>query len=238
MLCDLRACFATFAFKPFLDSLMALADRASIKAALLQLLTGAIAANFTANATQGSPVLSNVSSLTGLFVGLPAGGSWFPPGTFIVSLAPQGDMVTLSEPALATSPAAATFATGFQTTGDRLRWYTEVSAQPALFVRHSGDEYPPRRTAREIPSAPIVEFEAWIYSNAGRDPDVAPGTALDNLIDAVRAALTPVPGLPQTLGLPGIVQHCWIEGHIDLEPGDAGGQAIAVIPIKVLAPGI
>ena len=213
---------------------MALADRASIKAALLQLLTGAIAANFTANATQGSPVLGNVSSLAGLFVGLPAGGSWFPPGSFIVSLSP----LTLSENALATSPAAATFATGFQTTGDRLKWYTEVSAQPALFVRHTGDEYPPRRTAREIPPAPTLEFEAWLYSNAGRDPDVSPGTALDNLIDAVRAALTPAPGLPQTLGLPGVVQHCWIEGHIDLEPGDASGQAIAVIPIKVLAPGI
>lgn len=215
---------------------MALGDRASIKAALLNLLTGSIATSFTATAVQGSPVLTGVSSLSGLFLGLPVGTSWFPPGSFIVSLSP----LTLSENALTSSPAgaSATFATGFQTTGDRLKWYTEVSAQPALFVRHSGDEYPPRRAAREIPSAPVLEFEAWLYSNAGRDPDVAPGTALDNLIDAVRAALTPVPGLPQTLGLPGVVQHCWIEGHIDLEPGDASGQAIAVIPIKVLAPGI
>ena len=215
---------------------MALADRASIKAALLQLLTGSIAASFTATAVQNSPVLTGVSSLAGLFVGLPVDASWFPPGSFIVSLAP----LTLSEAALASSPAgmSATFATGFQTTGDRLKWYTEVSAQPALFVRHTGDEYPPRRTAREIPSAPMLEFEAWLYSNAGRDPDVSPGAALDNLIDAVRQALTPAPGLPQTLGLPGVVQHCWIEGHIDLEPGDASGQAIAVIPIKVLAPGI
>lgn len=213
---------------------MALGDRASIKAALLGLLTNSIAASFTANANQGSPVLSNVSSLAGLFVGLPAGAAWFPPGSFIVGLNP----LTLSEAALASSPAGAAFVTGFRTTGDRLKWYTEVSAQPALFVRHSGDEYPPRRAAREIPSAPVLEFEAWLYSNAGRDPDVSPGAALDNLIDAVRQALTPVPSLPQTLGLPGVVQHCWIEGHIDLEPGDASGQAIAVIPIKVLAPGI
>jgi hypothetical protein len=72
------------------------------------------------------------------------------------------------------------------------------------------------------------------------DVDLAPGVALNNLIDAVKAALDPVPGMAQTLGLGGTttVQHCWIEGRIDMHPGDLDGQAIAVIPIKILAPGL
>lgn len=211
---------------------MALADRLAIKTALLNLLASSIASSFTADATMGSPVLTSPSSTAGLFLGMPVGSAVVPRSAYITALSP----LTLSDQATADA-AAATFTTGFAETGTRLKWYTELAAQPALFIRHAADEYPPRRTAREIPSAPTLEFEAWVYSNAGRDPDLAPGDALDNILDAMRIVMTPVPGLPQTLGL-AIVQHAWIEGRVEYEPGDLAGQAIAVVPLRVLAPGL
>jgi hypothetical protein len=141
----------------------------------------------------------------------------------------------LSEAATATV-SAASFTTGFRTTGRRLVMWTQVAEQPALFLRNIADNYPARH-GRELPAAAVMECEAWLYSNAGRDIDLAPGVALNNLIDAVKSALDPVPGMPQTLGLGGTttVQHCWIEGRIDMHPGDLDGQAIAVIPIKILS---
>lgn len=211
-----------------------LAPRETIVMALLNLLTNAIAASFTADATQGSAVLGNVSSTTGLFLGMPVGsGTLFPASTFIIGLAP----LTLSELATANA-SAAVFTTGFRTTGRRLQHWSQVADQPALFVRNVGDEYP-KRHGRELAGVTTMECEAWLYSTVGRDPDLAPATGLNNLIDAIKAALDPVPGLPQTLGLTQTtVQHCWIEGRIDMHPGDLDGQAIAVIPIKILAPGL
>jgi hypothetical protein len=214
-----------------------LSAREAIMTALLAQLTGAIASRFTANVTPGSAVLGSPSTTAGLFLGMPCDGpsGVFPASTFIASLSP----LTLSELAVANAPVTgASFTTGFRTTGRRLQIWTQVADQPALFLRNIGDEYGKRR-GRELPGATIVEAEAWLYSNAGRDPDLAPGVALNNLIDAVKAALDPVPGLPQTLGLTQTtVQHCWIEGRIDMHPGDLDGQAIAVVPIKILAPGL
>jgi hypothetical protein len=211
---------------------MSTAPRETIMQALLAQLTGAIASSFTANATQGSGVLSNPSSTAGLFLGMPCDSAGlFPASTFITSLAP----LTLSELATANATGAS-FTTGFRTTGRRLQLWSQVAEQPALFLRNIADEYP-KRHAKELPTAPTLEAEAWVYSSAGRDPDLAPGTGLNNLIDAIKAALDPVPGTPQTLGLAS-VQHCWIEGRIDMHPGDLDGQAIAVIPIKILAPGL
>ena len=59
-------------------------------------------------------------------------------------------------------------------------------------------------------------------------------TALNGLLDAVEAALNPFPLEAQTLG--GLVTHCWIDGSTDYHPGDLDGQAIAVVPVKVLVP--
>lgn len=205
--------------------------------ALLGRLAAAIATSFTADVAQGSAVLANVAALTpasgSLFLGMPVDGpsGLLPASTFITDLSP----LTLSEVATANATAAS-FTTGFRTAGRRLVLWTQVTEQPALFLRNIADEYPSRH-ARELPSAPTLECEAWLYSNAGRDPDLAPGIGLNNLIDAVKAALDPVPGCPQTLGL-ATVQHCWIEGRIDMHPGDLDGQAIAVIPIKIVAPGL
>jgi hypothetical protein len=209
--------------------------REQIVSALLELLTSSIASTFTADTTLGSAELTNPSSTIGLFLGMPINAcELFPTPTFIADLGPP---LVLSEVATATATGAV-FTTGWRTTSRRLQWWTETPNQPALFVRNVGDEYPPR-AAHALPPNTTMDCEVWIYSNAGQNPCLAPSVGLNNLIDAVKSVLDPVPGSPQTLGLTGTtVQHCWIEGTIDMHPGDLDGQAIAVIPVKILAPGL
>lgn len=123
---------------------------------------------------------------------------------------------------------------GFMTTGRRLLLWTEVPEQPALFVRHIGDEIAPR-AARGLPPKTTMRAEVWIYAQMGTDPESVPGAALDSLVDAVSAAMAPsaFTGV-QTLG--GLVSHCWIEGSLHLDPGDIDGQAKAIIPVHILVP--
>ena len=123
----------------------------------------------------------------------------------------------------------------FNTSGRRLIPWTKVASQPAIFVRHVGDHYAPRGTG--LPPKVVMDCEAWLYSNAGKDSLAVPGAALADLLDMVEALLKPAAGAPsraQTLG--GAVVHAWIEGKIDVHPGDLDGQAIAVVPISILCP--
>ena len=125
-----------------------------------------------------------------------------------------------------------TAASAFPTTGRRLVMWNQVAEQPALFLRNAGEHHD--RTASRMPGRITLDFEVWLYSRGGADPDIAPATALNGLLDAVEAALNPFPLEAQTLG--GLVTHCWIDGSTDYHPGDLDGQAIAVVPVKVLVP--
>jgi hypothetical protein len=121
----------------------------------------------------------------------------------------------------------------FKTTGRRVLLWSKVAEQPACFVRNTGDlyDYAGIQNAKRI-----MEVEVWLYSKAGQNPDAVPGIALNNMADALDVALAPSDMITgrQTLG--GLVQHCWIEGHSEFDPGDLDGQAKAVIPIRILVP--
>ena len=123
----------------------------------------------------------------------------------------------------------------YLTTGRRLMLWTQVKAQPALFLRHTRDAFPPRPTG--MPAKVTMECELWIYSQLGKDKATAPDIGLNDLLDQVERALLPPPTQrAQTLG--GLCTHAWIEGTIDLYPGDLDGQAIAVVPVHILVPSI
>lgn len=77
--------------------------------------------------------------------------------------------------------------------------------------------------------------EAWVYSNSGAAPSAIPSATLNYVLDALMRVLEPDPIREvQTLG--GLVHNCWIEGQIELHAGDLDGQAIVVIPIRILLP--
>ena len=125
-------------------------------------------------------------------------------------------------------------ATTFNTNGRRLLLWSKVASFPALFIQSTGTHYPPREV-RGLPPKRTITAELWVYTDVGKDPNANPEQALNNIIDAIEAAL--VPGInanAQTLG--GIVSHAWIEGEIEQFPGVLDGIAKAIIPVKILIP--
>jgi hypothetical protein len=140
----------------------------------------------------------------------------------------------LREPIYAALFARVAAAAGFVTTERRLRHWGDVAPaeQPALFQHQKGE------TAAVKPlGAPTVwtlRVELYLYAHSS-DPYLAPAAALNPLIDAVEAALSPnaATGI-QDLGLPAMVQHAYIAGKVETEEGVLGDQAVAIVPIEIL----
>ena len=112
-----------------------------------------------------------------------------------------------------------------------MQFWTDVAAQPALFLRHTAaeDDYPGTVLQRTS-----IEAEIWIYAK-NTDPNAPADTLLNNLITAVRTVLAAdVMGNP--VNLSGLARFCRIEGRSDYDPGDIDAQAKAVIPVKILLP--
>lgn len=209
-------------------------DREAIMQALLARVTGApVAVSFAADTVANSAQLANVTPGAQLFKGLPVFGIGIPLGAVIA----DPDAQTLSLPAAATASQVA-LQQGVQTSGRRLVHWSKVAAQPALFI-DDGDEIHPDRPSG-INDKLTLEAEIWLYANGGQNPDAVPASQLNALIAAVATALAPTAVFNgrsvqnvQTLGLVQ-VEHCRIEGRLIKYSGHLGGQARAVVPVKIL----
>lgn len=207
-------------------------DVEPVLAALLTHLTASAQISFTATATKDSDTLTAVSGTDGMFTGLPVFGEGVPRGATIASIDAGAGTVTLDQKA--TQDAAdADYVTGFQTVGRRAKFWGDVQAQPALFIRHTGDD---DDWAQTIFSKTTIEVEVWVYSRAGENPDIPPDTALNNLVRCIRESLAPDNPATGRFTLGGTVDWCRIEGHSDFDPGDIDAQAKAVLPIRITLP--
>ena len=125
-------------------------------------------------------------------------------------------------------------AAAFVTAARRLRPWSEVapSEQPALFMRQKAETAAVKTLG--APTVWTLAVELCVGARAS-DPYTAPASVLNPLVDAVEAALAPLPatGL-QDLGLPAMVQHAYIAGKIDIDEGVLRDQAVAIIPIEIL----
>jgi hypothetical protein len=123
----------------------------------------------------------------------------------------------------------------FATAERRLKHWSDVSPpeQPALFMSEKGS-----LAKVKALGAPIIwtlYADLYIYAHSS-DPYAAPATILNPLLDAVEAALAPAPATGiQDLGLPAMVQHCYIAGKVETDEGTLGDQAIAIVPVEILA---
>ncbi len=206
--------------------------REAIMTALLARLVASVKTSFTGDTVKDSITVSNLSATAGLFLGLPVFGSGMLSGATIATLDTVGKSLTLAVPAAKTASGAA-LVTGFQTTGRRLIPPSDVTAQPALFLRNVDDE---DAWSNSVMPRTTLSVEVWIYSQGGQNPDLAPAVALNNLVDAVRAAFAPDNAMARTFTLGGLAQWCRIEGKTEYSPGDLDGQAGAMIPVKILVP--
>lgn len=202
--------------------------REAVMSALFNVLIESVQTDFTADTTAGNVVLTSPSTSVGLFVGLPVFGGSIPRGSVITALSP----LTLSLPPTIDATAVP-MTTGFLTTGRRVLRWSDVSSQPALFLRGADEELEYPQTILQMQT---IDGEIWIYSNSGQNPNAVPETALNNLMDAIQAAFAPdAPGTGRfTIG--NLVHWCRLEGRIEKDPGDTSGQAIAVMPVRITVP--
>jgi hypothetical protein len=203
-------------------------SRESIMTALFNVLVASVQTSFTADTQTNSVALANQSTSAGLFIGLPVFGGSIPRGAVITGLSP----LTLSLPA-SSNAAGVALTTGFLTFSRRFKPWSQVTAQPALFLRDGSEEIEYRNTMLQ---EQIIKAEVWIYSNSGQDPDVAPATGLNNLLDAVQDAFASDDPMRGKFTLGGLVEWCRIAGKIEKEPGDIGGQAIALADVEIIVP--
>lgn len=130
----------------------------------------------------------------------------------------------------------------FNTTSRRWVIWDDVSSaeQPALYLPH-GNEQVIQERGRPVQWK--LQPTIWIYARTDHDPTSAPGATLSQLIQAVEAALERQPNEqggfanPDSFGttLGGLCSHCWIAGPIVTDEGVLGGQAVAQIPLEILA---
>lgn len=118
----------------------------------------------------------------------------------------------------------------------RLRHWNDVRAveQPYLCVTQGN------QTATQ--GSPVIgvnakwQMEADIYIYVQTTGKQVPGTVLNPILDAIEQALAPpFPDINKCQTLGGLVEHCWIEGTIETDEGTLGDQAVAIIPVHILA---
>lgn len=114
----------------------------------------------------------------------------------------------------------------------RVALWGDLPAQPAL-CQAEHDEDIAETTG--LPSVTTLSASWLIYHDAGKDPQATPASESNRILDAVQALFpTDDPDQVQTLG--GLVHHCFISGKVFKDPGDLDGQALVIVPIRILAP--
>ncbi|MHB8885812.1 MAG: hypothetical protein ACYC5H_12195 [Methylovirgula sp.] len=119
----------------------------------------------------------------------------------------------------------------------KLKLWTDVPAasRPACFLFEGGlESYAWSEGA--IPKR-VIEAKIFAYLNA-RDHAVLGATLLDDVMDALDAAFAPR-GADVALGrntLSEQVYSCRIDGKVLKDPGDLDGDALLVVPVKLVLP--
>lgn len=123
----------------------------------------------------------------------------------------------------------------FKTKSRRFRMPANVGIgdMPAMFMIQVLERAQPQRN---LPTIWRLQVDLILMMNVA-DPNVVPASLFNPVVDALCVKLAPVPPSDvQTLG--GLVQHCWIEGDVEIYDGSITDQAICVVPIVILVPGL
>jgi hypothetical protein len=117
----------------------------------------------------------------------------------------------------------------------KLKLWDEVppEMQPALYmVEHTERAL---NVGLGLPRRAEWDIMLFIYARADTD-ELLGSVILNNLIDAVEGVLQIHDQLENNLDLNGNVYRIYVEGQIRKDPGDLEGQALALYPIRILAP--
>lgn len=120
---------------------------------------------------------------------------------------------------------------GFVTKSRRLQHWNDVDqfSQPAIFMAQ-GNQL--AETVSGNPSKWRLQVQVYIYVY---NEDV-PATQLNPLLDAVCNAINEINPITGRTTLPVAgVEYCRVSGTIETDEGTLGSQAVAIIPIEILA---
>jgi hypothetical protein len=119
----------------------------------------------------------------------------------------------------------------------RLKLWSDVpsASRPACFLFEGGQEtYSWSESA--LPKR-IIEVKLFVYLNA-KDPSIVGAALLNGVMDALDTALA-LSGGDLVLGrntLNGTAYHCKIDGKALKDPGDLDGDALLIVPVKLVLP--
>lgn len=125
---------------------------------------------------------------------------------------------------------------GLTTVSRRLRHFSHVqpAERPALFITQGNQQEVP---IKGLDAKVELAAELYLYIHEG-DRDKAPCTQLNLYIDRIREAIKPAhPEVCEYQTLNGLVEHCWIDGTIEVYEAVENlldDQAIAIIPVRIL----
>jgi hypothetical protein len=133
--------------------------------------------------------------------------------------------------------ASAKHVVSLKTSSRRLRHYTNVDPHqmPALFQTQK-PETQERKEAMGLPAKRTMHFEFYLYTADPQEDSVVPIQQLNNMVDAIEAALAPnqLTG-KQTLG--DLVTDARIDGSVEFfENVTTDGKSIAIVPVAVIMP--
>jgi hypothetical protein len=119
----------------------------------------------------------------------------------------------------------------------RLKLWSDVPAasRPACFLFEGGHEsYSWSENA--LPKR-VIEVRLFVYLSA-KDPNVAGAPLLNKVMDAFDSAFILTGGdvLSGRNTLGGTVYNCRIDGKALKDPGDLDGDALLIVPIKLILP--
>lgn len=119
----------------------------------------------------------------------------------------------------------------------RLKLWSDVPAmsRPACFLYEGGQE----TYSWSESAAPkrVIEVRLFIYLNA-KDPAIAGAALLNDVLDGLDGAFA-LSGPDLAIGrntLGGVVHHCRIDGKALKDPGDLDGDALLIVPVKLILP--
>ena len=125
---------------------------------------------------------------------------------------------------------------GMVSVSRRLKHFNHVNndQRPALFVTQGNQAENP---VKGLNAKIILSADLYLYVFEV-DPDKAISTQINNYVDLIRNVIKPeFPEICEYQTLNGLVEHCWIDGTIEVYEGVDGmldGQGIAIIPIQIL----
>lgn len=207
-------------------------DFEPVISALFSHLVAAVTFSLTGDLAEGSTTIANVTIPAGLVKGLPIFGAGVPDQAYITAFDAVAHTITLSDVATAAGTGEA-LNTGFATSSRRTIMWQECPAQPAMFLRHisTQDDYPHSGLLQRS----TLEAEIWIYSQAGKNPNLPADIVLNALSIAIRSSFAADgPGGLFTLG--GACSWCRIEGKSLYDSGDLDDQSKAMIPVMITLP--